>query len=152
MKEQHWNLLTILVLISILLLIGFISILFSNPYSGLNPFPPPPLPDRLILPTATATYLQLPPTWTFTPESMRLVPSLLPSSTLLATFTDAVLPTATVTVTPTATNTITYTPRPTRTTAPTETKAPAPKPTNTPVPPTNAPTSTPELPTQPPAE
>lgn len=155
MKELHWNILTILVLIATLLVVTAVSVLIVNPYRAWNPLQPPPLPEVMRIPTATATLKQLPPTWTFTPAAFEFTPTLLPSSTPLATSTGFVLPTATQTDTPTVTATITElaSPTRTRTKVPTATEEPPPQPTDpppptdTPVPPTN----TPEPPTPPPA-
>jgi len=148
-KEQHWNLLTILVLIAILLIIGYVGMIFANPYSGWNPLPPPPLPAAFVPPTVTATLQQLPPTWTFTPEieSVNTIPTRLPTFTPEATYTNVVLPTQPPTETPTvtATETIMLLPTRTRTRTPTFTQEPPqeptkpPQPTNTPVPPTSTP-------------
>lgn len=157
MKELYWNFLTILVLIAAVLVVGIVGILFGNPYIEWNPFPPPPLPERLVLPTATPTYLQLPPTWTFTPEAIEATPTLLPSSTAEPTATTLILPSIPDTETPTetATNTATFRVVPTRTRTPTSTNEPPappppPKPTNTPVPPTNTPEPPTDTPPPPP--
>lgn len=111
-KNAFWNALSIIVFLTIIGVIAFFALIFLNPYSGLNPFPPPTLPAALNLPTFTPTYEQLPPTWTpITPDSQLLGPTLKPSSTPLATeppvvlFTKTPLPTATNTYTPTRTAT-----------------------------------------------
>jgi hypothetical protein len=63
-----WNVLTILVLVSAVCLAGGFLIIFLNPNSSLNPFPPPLLPDVLAMPTASPTPRSvLPPTWTPAP-------------------------------------------------------------------------------------
>ena len=151
----------IFVFMSLLFVIFFL-IIFINPQSKLNPMAPPTLPEVLVLPTRTATFKQLPATWTNTPEnfsanttqSPESVDSLQPSSTPLPTSTSFYLSTRTNTPTPTSTptetgtptNTPTKSPNPTNTKAPpTATKAP-PRPTNTDNPlirntPTPAPTS-----------
>lgn len=66
-KDSTWNILTILALAVNLALVVTIIVIFNNPSSSLNPLPPPQLPEVLILPTVTATGIQLPNTWTPTP-------------------------------------------------------------------------------------
>jgi hypothetical protein len=61
------NILAVLALLAIFALIAWVAIVFNNPYSMLNPFPPPVLPDLIVLPTATNTPYLLPATWTPTP-------------------------------------------------------------------------------------
>ena len=65
-----WNILAIVLLVGALCLGGIFLMIFINPYSGLNPFPPPTMP--VLVPTATPTPTMralLPPTWTPTPTS-----------------------------------------------------------------------------------
>jgi hypothetical protein len=65
-----WNILAIVMLVSAVCLGGIYMMIFINPYSGLNPFPPPTMP--VLVPTATPTPTMralLPPTWTPTPTS-----------------------------------------------------------------------------------
>lgn len=128
MKDKQWNLLTILALLGS----GFFGCLFAlvyfNPTIFFNPLPPPELPELFILPTATATYKQLPKLWTDTPfpgSQQEILPSgsLRPSSTPVPSSTGFRLPsatptatnTATETNTPTVTNTLRPTSSPTRT-------------------------------------
>lgn len=67
-KDRVYNLLSIFVLLMIGLVVIFFLVIFSNPSSALNPFPLPTLPQRLILPSATATKpVVFPPTRTATP-------------------------------------------------------------------------------------
>ncbi len=103
-KGGVWTALTLLVLLATLCLGGYFLMIFINPYSALNPFPPPTLPPTLGFPTATATlpFATLPPTWT---------PS--PSPTLPATATPPPAATATPVVEPaTATPTPAVSPTP----------------------------------------
>lgn len=63
-----WNILSVLVLLTALCVGGTFLMIFLNPQSGLNPFPPPTLP--VLVPTSTPTTTLralLPPTWTPTP-------------------------------------------------------------------------------------
>lgn len=83
-RDRILNILTALTFMSVLCLISGFVVIFNNPYSFLNPFPPPALPTPLSLPTASPTsVMALPPTWTATASPV---------------------PTATTTQRPTATN------------------------------------------------
>lgn len=83
-RDRIFNILTVLIFMSVLCLIAGFIVIFINPYTFLNPFPPPALPTPLSLPTASPTSIMaLPPTWTATASS---------------------IPTATATQRPTATN------------------------------------------------
>ena len=84
-----WNILTVIMLLSVLLVVGVFTLLFINPYTSFNPFPPPTMPAPLEFPTATPTLREvLPPTWT-------------PLPTDLPTPTSPPRPTATLPPTPT---------------------------------------------------
>lgn len=100
-----WNLLTILVLLAAVVLLSISALIFADPQSSLNPFPPPTLPVALFFPTNTPPSLNvLPPTWTPTPTSeptMTFTP--VPTHTPSTTPTLLVLPSPTDTPTPTAT-------------------------------------------------
>jgi hypothetical protein len=61
-----WNLLTVLVLISVICLAWYILTVFTNPYSSLNPFPPQKVPTLYQTITPTITIIQQEPTWTST--------------------------------------------------------------------------------------
>lgn len=78
--------------------LGVIVLLLGDPQSALNPFPPPTIALRVVLPTATLT-----PTATATP---------LPTATPTASFTPTVTPPASATPSPTITLTPTITPTP----------------------------------------
>jgi hypothetical protein len=93
-----WSILTILILlIAVCVAAGFL-VIFTNPDSSLNPFPPPTLPVRAELPTTTPTneVIPLPPTWTATSSPVPIP-------------TDTPTPTSTLPPTPTP---ITLTPTP----------------------------------------
>jgi hypothetical protein len=124
-KNALWNALSILVFIAIIAVIAVFALLFFNPTSGLNPFPPPTQPVALNLPTFTPTFEQLPPTWT--PGNAELAvagQTLKPSSTPLETdalvvlYTKTRVPTSTPTATPTRTATETPDSTQTRTETP----------------------------------
>ncbi len=62
-----WNVLTVVMLVVALCVGGVYLMIFINPNSGLNPFPPPALPEVAQLPSPTPTPKNLlPPTWTAT--------------------------------------------------------------------------------------
>jgi hypothetical protein len=63
-RDVIWNILTGSVLIVIVILIGSMVLIFSNPVIALNPFPPPTMPVLVILPSATPTNVFMPATWT----------------------------------------------------------------------------------------
>lgn len=105
-----WNSLTLMTLLAIVCVGGYYTMIFLNPQSGFNPFPPrTPEPIEVIsLPSPTVTTInQLPPTWTPTLTSE-------PTATWTPRPTDTPGPTNTLVILPTRTNT--------------------PTPTNTPVP------------------
>jgi hypothetical protein len=97
-----WNLLTVLVLV-MTCCVGLVTVvIYLDPYSSLNLFPPPTPIQAVQVPTLTPTPLQiLPPTWTPSP-------TITPRPTLTPTFT----PTSTPTEAPTATEVPTPTPLP----------------------------------------
>lgn len=102
-----WNMLTVILLISALCVGMVFLMIFSNPHSSLNPFPPPTLVTPMEFPTATETpRLLLPATWTPAPT---IEPSptttLLPSSTPALTNTPYGMPAETPTIGPSATPT-----------------------------------------------
>jgi hypothetical protein len=92
-----WNVLTALVLTGTICIAGVFFLIFTNPHNALNPYPPPTLPTPLAFPTGTSTSaVQLPPTWTpLASKEPSEVPTLLPSSTPIPTFTPFGLPSAT---------------------------------------------------------
>lgn len=114
MKISFWDILT-----GILMFAGFgIVLVFANifidPYTILNPFPPPTLQPTLRVPTATPTQRLLPAIWTVTPTGTQATTTARPSGTAVPSRTSFVLPTRTSTNTPaptaTATGLITNTP------------------------------------------
>lgn len=122
MKFSAWDFFSILGLIA-LLIIGVVFVqIYVDPYTVLNPFPPPTMPAGIVLPSATATLRQLPPTWTATPFGGVGGVVIQPSSTFAPTSTGFVI--ASFTPTPTSTPTPTNTPTPTRTRTPTLTFIP----------------------------
>jgi len=93
------NFLTLTAILGVLFVSAAFMVIYKNPYSFLNPFPPPALP--VLAPTATATSIMaLPPTWT-------------PLPTLPPTATETARPTATIPPTPTPFTLLTLAPTPT---------------------------------------
>jgi hypothetical protein len=112
-KSLLWNVLTVVVLMSVCCLGYYFVTVFQNPNSSLNFFPPPSLPTLYQTITPTITIIQRPPTWTWTV-------TIEPIATRTQAFTWTPLPgmvTGTITETPTITTTegtptITTTPMP----------------------------------------
>jgi hypothetical protein len=99
-----FNVLTVFALLAIVCVVSVFLMIFINPNSALNPFPPRKLPTALALPTQTPTPRSfLEPTWTATP-------TLEPSATFTPRPTFTPFPTETpfnlATETPTATSQI----------------------------------------------
>lgn len=84
--DMVWNILTIVVLVMTLCVgIVFLTV-FIKPDIGLNPFPPPTMPQAMAFDTPTPTPKQiLPPTWTAT--LAEVLPTETPSPTLAPTDT-----------------------------------------------------------------
>ncbi len=145
MKIKIWDILAVIFLVASIGAGVVIGLIYTNPYTSLNPFPPPTLPAILILPTQTYTpQYRLPATWTPTFEPGVVTETLRPSATPLPSSTGYLVPTTTDTATPTKTatrtSTITRTPTITRTFTRTFTPPPTSTPTETAVPPTVTPT------------
>lgn len=86
------NILTVFVLLGALCSGTLFLVVFANPQTGLNPFPPPTLPPTAALPTATAPAAQrLPPTHTSQPLTET------PEPTITMTSMPTDVPTATPT-------------------------------------------------------
>lgn len=77
-RNQIWDILSIFFLVATVVAICYFAILFANPASAANPFPPPTLPALIQIPTSTPTPVRLPPTWTPAPTN---TPTLAPSPT-----------------------------------------------------------------------
>ncbi len=64
-----WNLLTGLVILGIVLMVGYFVLIYQDPESPINLFPPAPLPAAYVLPTpfpSPTPLVEFPPTWTVT--------------------------------------------------------------------------------------
>ena len=111
MKISFWDILAVLGLIVLCMAAVMIAWLFINPYTAINPFPPPTLPSTIDVPTSTSTLAKLPATWTVEPR-FRSPTVVLQTQTPLATNTSFILPTYTASLVPSLTPTITNTPTP----------------------------------------
>jgi hypothetical protein len=108
MKLTIWDIFAMITLFAVIVVgIVFLQI-FANPYSAVNPFPPPTMPATLALPSPSHTPRSLPATWTPTPggpeeQAPVTAPAgdkeLLPTSTPMPTATGFTLPTFTPTLT-----------------------------------------------------
>ncbi len=111
MKLSFWDILASMIMLAGLAMATIFINIFANPYSFINPFPPPTPISTLDVPTLTPSLRSLPDLWTATPETPG-VPSITPSlqtSTVTVTGTFLVLPTGTSTTTPTKSQTPTKT-------------------------------------------
>ncbi len=62
--DGFWNSLTLLMAFGIVAAAGLTVMIYTNPQTPFNLYPPPTMPARMILPTWTPTTAQMPPTWT----------------------------------------------------------------------------------------
>jgi hypothetical protein len=95
--EMVWNILTIVVLLVTAFIGAGFLLVYINPYSGLNPFPPP-----TSLPTATPTIasrITIVPTWTPTVTIAAPTQTPAPTKTPLPTSVNVESPTAVLTAT-----------------------------------------------------
>jgi hypothetical protein len=106
-KALVWNILTIVALLATFCVGAVFLTLFINPQAGINPFPPPTLPEAMQFPTATNTsQIQLMPTWTATntnEPTSTFTPR--PTTTKIPAFTDTPVGFTPVATTPLATGT-----------------------------------------------
>jgi hypothetical protein len=107
MKLTIWDVFAMVTLFAVVV-VGIIFLqIFANPYSAVNPFPPPTMPAALALPTHTITPRSLPATWTPTPGgpvvqepvSDPMTDGLVSTSTPVPSSTGFTLPTFTPTLT-----------------------------------------------------
>jgi hypothetical protein len=116
MKISFWDVLAILGVLALLVVAAGLAVVFINPQSALNPFPPATLPARVVIPSDTPTLQQLPATWTVVVTEPTQV--VLGETPLPPAVTDANMPTltprptSTKTATPTKEMTATFTPAP----------------------------------------
>lgn len=104
MKLSFWDILASMVMLGGLALATIFINIFVNPYSFINPFPPPTPVASLQVPTLTPSQRSLPDLWTSTPETPGVpsVTKVYTTSTITVTGTHLVLPTGTSTSTRTA--------------------------------------------------
>jgi large repetitive protein len=105
MKLSFWDILASMVMLAGLAMATIFINIFVNPYTFINPFPPPTQVGKLNVPTLTPSPRSLPQLWTDTPETPESLLSATPSATATVTGTHLVLPTATKTPTRTVTRT-----------------------------------------------
>jgi len=81
-----WNVLSVIFILGICFIAGVVGMIFADPNTPLNPFPPETPVPVLVLPSSTPTIAVqvLPPTWTSTPASPQEIQ---PSSTARPTVT-----------------------------------------------------------------
>jgi hypothetical protein len=94
-----WNILTILSLLSICCVVSAVTIIFINPNSSLNPFPPPTANPALFTPTPTVTLrFTLIPSWTSTATEMpaTATPTIYPTNTPIPITNTEEVPSATL--------------------------------------------------------
>ena len=149
MKIKFWDILSFFLLILLLVIGGLILQVYRNPYAAVNPFPPPTVPVKLVIPSWTFTPQSMPSTWTPTPREvspyqLASTSTIMPTATYnilypvirpTRTFTNTAKPatnTPAITATRTATRTATNsTISPSNTPANTNTPGPSPTPTST---------------------
>lgn len=123
MKLTIWDIMAMITIFAVVAVGILFILIFANPYTAVNPFPPPTLPPTLALPTLTHTPRSLPATWTPAPEGSEAQnPETGASGAVVLVATSTPQPTATSFTLPTFTPTLTF--------------------TKTPVPPTVTPTRT----------
>jgi hypothetical protein len=81
-SARVWNILTVLVLVALLCVISYFALIFLDPSSSLNPFPPPTLNPALFTLTPTVTpRFTLVPSWTPTSAEVTLSATPVPTNT-----------------------------------------------------------------------
>jgi hypothetical protein len=88
MKTNLWDILSVLVITCTLVVLMVVLIIFVNPRSSINPFPPPTSVPTIDIPTSTPTLVRLPPTWTPTPSS---IPTQRPTNTPMPVATQLII-------------------------------------------------------------
>lgn len=95
--DSLWNTLSIVLVAGTILLIVFFGWIYTNPQSGINPFPPVEIPPTVIIPTLTSTPLPTEtPGPTDTPQ-----PTATPTPTITRTVTPKAINTPFVIILPT---------------------------------------------------
>ncbi len=97
-----WNCLSLLAVIGIVAVCGVVGLIYADPASAINPFPPPTTAPTLILPTTLPTETPVVAVVIFTPEPSAtpetVEPTPMPTETLIPTETPTEGPTATATI------------------------------------------------------
>jgi hypothetical protein len=87
-SARVWNILTILILVAFGCVLSYFTLIFLNPNSSLNPFPPPTLNPALFTPTFTVTpRFTLVPSWTSTNAPVTVTETPVPTITPVPTET-----------------------------------------------------------------
>lgn len=89
-RENYWNALTIVALLTTLAVVVLLLVIFNNPAAGVNPYPPPAKVGEIVPPTASETPTSLPATETATATIEPTVPTPDPT-TAISSPTTAVL-------------------------------------------------------------
>jgi hypothetical protein len=90
-----WNVLTILVLVTTLCIISIFTLIYFDPNSSINPFPPPTLFPSIAPPTATVTpRFTLVPSWTPTDAEPLVISNTMDTETPVPTDVPEASPTA----------------------------------------------------------
>jgi hypothetical protein len=85
-SETIWNVLTIFVLVALLCVVAVFVLIFNNPNSSLNPFPPPTFNPANATATITVTpRFTLVPSWTITSDFVQITDTPSPSNTPIPT-------------------------------------------------------------------
>ena len=93
--ERVWNVLTILVVVTLLCVVTFFILIFINPMSSLNPFPPPTFNPADATATITVTpRFTLVPSWTPTNSLLQITDTPSPSDTAMVTLSVVENPTS----------------------------------------------------------
>lgn len=94
-SEFLWNVFTILILLAILVVAAAVLVIFINPASGLNPFPPPTLPELASLPTASSgSSAAATATMATAPAATQPITASATAAVVVMTPTTSILPTA----------------------------------------------------------
>jgi hypothetical protein len=81
-RARLWNILTIFILVTLLCFLSYFAVIFFNPDSSLNPFPPPTLNPALYTLTPSVTpRFTLVPSWTPTKAAVQATETPAPSET-----------------------------------------------------------------------
>jgi hypothetical protein len=93
-SARIWNILTVFILVTYVCILSYFVIIFLNPNSFLNPFPPATINPALLPPTVTVTPRHtLVPTWTPTIMPQAVVETPIPTEIVIALVNPEEIPT-----------------------------------------------------------